>query len=158
MGLLTDPSSRQRLVNIVSKHNNKLCVLAYIVGLTWFLALAYPPINAGTYFSENALLPGLVESHFHHDFGAGDFYSGLKDEIRSIKQLEDKDLSYHIPVDWLQQQMRNLGLDVYKQNFSYTFPAGIAQNQLFHGENVYGILRAPRASGTESLVLSAPYR
>ncbi len=30
--------------------------------------------------------------------------------------------------------------------------------QVFHGQNVYGILRAPRASSTEAVVLSAPYR
>ena len=58
MGLLTDPKSRERLVAVVSKHNNKLCVLCYAAGICWFLALAYQPFNAQTYFSENALLPG----------------------------------------------------------------------------------------------------
>ena len=29
---------------------------------------------------------------------------------------------------------------------------------MFRGENVYGILRAPRAASTEALVLSVPYR
>ena len=30
--------------------------------------------------------------------------------------------------------------------------------QAYHGVNVYGVLRAPRADGSESLVLSAPLR
>ena len=30
--------------------------------------------------------------------------------------------------------------------------------QKFYGQNVYGILRAPRASSTEAVVLSVPYR
>ena len=30
--------------------------------------------------------------------------------------------------------------------------------QVFHGENTYAVLRAPRSGSTEALVLSAPYR
>lgn len=58
MGLLTDPKNRQKAVTFISNHSTKVCVLCYIGGLAWFLALAYRPLNAGTYFSENALLPG----------------------------------------------------------------------------------------------------
>ena len=58
MGVLTNPKTRQKFVNFISNHNAKLCVLCYIAGLAWFLALAYKPLNASTYFSENALLPG----------------------------------------------------------------------------------------------------
>jgi glycosylphosphatidylinositol transamidase len=58
MGLLSDPKQRQRIIDIISKYNNKLCVLCYVAGVIWFLALAYQPFNARTYFSENALLPG----------------------------------------------------------------------------------------------------
>ena len=58
MGLLTDTKQRQVLVHLILKYHQKLSVLLYIAGLAWFLALAYRPLNAGTYFSENALLPG----------------------------------------------------------------------------------------------------
>ena len=58
MGLLTDTKQRQVLVRLILKYHQKLSVLLYIAGLAWFLALAYRPLNAGTYFSENALLPG----------------------------------------------------------------------------------------------------
>ena len=37
-----------------------LRLLAYIGGLVWMLLLANDEYNAGTYVSENALLPGLV--------------------------------------------------------------------------------------------------
>ncbi len=59
MGLLTNPKTREKISHIISRYNNKLCCLSYLVGLGWFLALAYQPLNAGTYFSENALLPGM---------------------------------------------------------------------------------------------------
>ena len=59
MGLLSNPKSRQKLITAISKYNNTLCVAGYLVGLIWFMALAYTPLNAKTYFSENALLPGM---------------------------------------------------------------------------------------------------
>lgn len=58
MGLLTDTKQREKLCNIIVKFNSKLCLLGYAAGFCWFLALGYQPFNAGTYFSENALLPG----------------------------------------------------------------------------------------------------
>lgn len=59
MGLLSNPKSRQKIVGAITKYNNILCAVCYAVGIIWFLALAYPPLNAKTYFSENALLPGI---------------------------------------------------------------------------------------------------
>ena len=58
MGLLTNPKTRAKLVAVVSRFCNPLCLICYVVGVVWFLALAHRAINAGTYFSENALLPG----------------------------------------------------------------------------------------------------
>jgi len=60
MGLLTDPKARDKFASLVARYNNVLCVLGYIVGLVWFLALAHVQLNAKTYFSENALLPGRL--------------------------------------------------------------------------------------------------
>lgn len=60
MGLMSDPKKRQKILDVISKYNNKLCVLCYVAGAIWFLALAYQPLNARTYFSENALLPGMI--------------------------------------------------------------------------------------------------
>lgn len=36
-------------------------VVAYVVGLVWTVLLASDQFNAGTYLSENALLPGQVK-------------------------------------------------------------------------------------------------
>ncbi len=46
---------------------------------------------------------------------------------------------------------------VIKQNITSVFGL-ISLKQVFHGKNVYGILRAPRAPGTEAVVLAAPFR
>ena len=60
MGLLSNPKTREKIVGVLKNHGNKLCILCYVAGLVWFFALAYKPLNAGTYFSENALLPGKL--------------------------------------------------------------------------------------------------
>nr|KAG5696592.1 hypothetical protein BaRGS_034053 [Batillaria attramentaria] len=90
MGLLTDPKQRQWLVRSILRYQSKLSVLLYVGGLLWFLALAYRPLNAGTYFSENALLPGLVESNLPQGFSSlQSFASSLKEEMKKDKEGEN---------------------------------------------------------------------
>uniref|UniRef100_A0A0L8HK50 Glycosylphosphatidylinositol anchor attachment 1 protein n=1 Tax=Octopus bimaculoides TaxID=37653 RepID=A0A0L8HK50_OCTBM len=150
MGLLTDPRQRRRFVRIISHYNNRLCALFYISGLIWFFGLAYIHLNAGTYFSENALLPGLVEGNFYSD-------SDVKFYKNEIKKAMDKDKSLLLR-DWLFSKFEELGLEVYFQNYSVQYPLQLLGDQKVPGQNVYAILRAPRASSTEAVVLSVPIR
>ena len=66
MGLLSNPKMREKVAGLVGRYNNKLCLLFYVVGLVWFLLLAHKDVNARTYFSESALLPGelLISNAF----------------------------------------------------------------------------------------------
>uniref|UniRef100_A0A8C2M4Y4 GPI-anchor transamidase component GPAA1 n=1 Tax=Cricetulus griseus TaxID=10029 RepID=A0A8C2M4Y4_CRIGR len=63
-----------------------------------------------------------------------------------------------LPVAWLERSMRSVGLEVYTQSFSrkLPFPDETHERYMVSGTNVYGILRAPRAASTESLVLTVP--
>ncbi|XP_017776511.1 PREDICTED: glycosylphosphatidylinositol anchor attachment 1 protein [Nicrophorus vespilloides] len=149
MGLLTDPSAGQgKLIKLLLKYYAKLCVLLYTVGIVYFCALASSQINSSTYFSENALLPGLVRSEFMDNTMAMNYFDELKHEM---KKYDDS-----IPYPWLLAKFRQLGLDTYTHNFSLNYPLGASQK--FTGKNVYAIIRAPRAASTEALVLSVPYR
>ncbi|KAF7285673.1 hypothetical protein GWI33_010251 [Rhynchophorus ferrugineus] len=149
MGLLTDPSSGQgKLTKFLIKFHKKLCALLYLGGVIWFCCLASSSFNASTYFSENALLPGLVKSMFQEDRTALRYYEELVDET---KKYDDS-----IPYSWLVAKFSQIGLDVYTHNFTLNSP--LNPNEKYFGKNVYGILRAPRASSTEALVLSVPYR
>lgn len=60
MGLLTNPKTPVKFHSVMRKFGNKVCVLSYLAGVVSFVALAHRPLNAGTYFSENALLPGIT--------------------------------------------------------------------------------------------------
>lgn len=115
MGLLTDPSTgKGKLTKLLLKYYSKICVILLIAGVTSFCALAHPSLNATTYFSENALLPGLVKSQFREDREASMFYEELTDEM---KKYEDS-----IPYPWLLAKFRQIGLDAYVHNFSLRSP------------------------------------
>ncbi|KAG5900575.1 hypothetical protein JTB14_022880 [Gonioctena quinquepunctata] len=149
MGLLTDPSTGQgKFVKLLLKYYNKLCSLLYVAGVIWFCALADPTKNASTYFSENALLPGLVKSQFRGDRDAIRYHEELIDEL---KKYDDS-----IPYPYLLAKFRQIGLDAYTHNFSLVSP--LNKKEKYVGKNVYGILRAARGSSTEALVLSVPFR
>nr|CAI5838297.1 unnamed protein product [Callosobruchus analis] len=153
MGLLTDPTAGQgKFVKLLLKYCDKICCLMYIAGILWFCSLAYPAMNANTYFSENALLPGLVKTQFREDKEAMQYHEELLDEL---KKYDDS-----LPYPWLLAKFRQIGLDVYTHNFTLHSPLNKKEMvlQRYTGQNVYGILRAPRAASVESLVLSVPYR
>lgn len=147
MGVLMNTSQNNKVVLVVQKNCNRLCALAYVAGLIAFAVLAWNECNNKTYFSENALLPGLVNRRFNLGTFAKDTLESLKEEAKSHASL---------PLPWLLGQFRQLGLDVYRHNFSLHYPLG--SKPTHGGENVYAILRAPRGAGTEAVVLSSPYR
>lgn len=152
MGLLSDPDvGSVKWVKILKKVHGPLCFLCYVGALVWFVMLGNKEFNNETYFSENALLPGLVTNEFNGENSAKQFYNEF------LLEMEDKyeDLG-DMPVPWLVGKMSQLHLEVYTHNFTLNYPMG--QGQVFQGTNVYGILRAPRASSLEALVVTAPYR
>jgi len=125
-----------------------------VIGVAWFTLLAYSDLNARTYFSENALLPGLVEPEFRHSQQTATYYQMLKEEVKRRKSSGEPKNS--IPVSWIMDEFVEIGLDAYRQNYTFRYPHNAQQDN--YGKNVYGILRAPRTAGTEAVVLSAPFR
>ena len=126
--------------------------LSLVAGILFFFIMPLTEFNEKTYFSENALLPGLVKGEFDEEVTAERYLEGLRDEAERYPN--------NVPFPWIEAQFRQIGLEVYTHNFTLTYPLGAAdiKKRTFQGRNVYAILRAPRASSTEALVLSAPYR
>uniref|UniRef100_A0A480F674 GPI-anchor transamidase component GPAA1 n=1 Tax=Sus scrofa TaxID=9823 RepID=A0A480F674_PIG len=149
MGLLSDPVRRRALARLVLRLNAPLCVLSYVAGIAWFLALAFPPLTQRTYMSENAIGSTMVEEQFSGGDRARSFARDFAAHRRKTGAL---------PVAWLERTMRSVGLEVYTQSFSrkLPFPDETHERYMVSGVNVYGILRAPRAASTESLVLTVP--
>ncbi|XP_038616179.1 glycosylphosphatidylinositol anchor attachment 1 protein [Tachyglossus aculeatus] len=149
MGLLSDPHRRRALARLVLRLNTPLCVLSYIAGLAWFVALACPPLTLRTYMSENAMGSTMVEEQF----AGGERALAFAGDFAAHKKKAGG-----MPVAWLEKTMTALGLEVYTQDFARTlpFPDEAHERYMVSGTNVYGILRAPRAASTESLVLTVP--
>lgn len=148
MGILSSSDiQRPRLLRLIQKHSTFVCLLLYPMGLAAFAALAWTPLNERTYFSENSLLPGMVERSSQIASNAENLLESLEAETAAHSTL---------PTAWLAGQFRRAGLEVYRHNFSLVYPFG--KRQIYHGENLYAILRAPRAPRTEAIVLSAPFR
>lgn len=152
MGLLSDPEyGSVKWVKVLKKIHKPVCFLCFLGALVWFVMLGNKEFNNETYFSENALLPGLVTNEFNGEQSAKQFYNEFLQELEDKYQDSDA-----MPVPWLVGKMSQLHLEVYTHNFTLNYPLG--QGQVYTGTNVYGILRAPRTASLEALVVTAPYR
>jgi len=139
MKLLSDTQGRMKLISALVKHENKISVPCYILGLVWMTLLCHEEFSAKNYFSENQLLPGLVDSYFSEHRYAIKVYNSLQ----SI--CEDKNSISNL----VKEELHGFGLDVYQQSF-------YMKTARLNGTNTYGIYRSPRASGVESIVINVP--
>ncbi|XP_078482047.1 GPI-anchor transamidase component GPAA1 [Ciona intestinalis] len=133
-----------KLIKKVLLHANKLCVLSWIAGVVWFTLLSHYNFSASCYFSENALLPGLVDPQF------------LVSE-REISEVNKKFSRSGSSVQALTRNLQKAGLEVYSQDFS--FYSDYLQSRyptVQNGTNVYAIARAARGATTESIILNIP--
>ncbi|XP_017795411.1 PREDICTED: glycosylphosphatidylinositol anchor attachment 1 protein [Habropoda laboriosa] len=148
MALLTDPGAGSgKIIQFLLKWERPLCFCLYVSGIVWILLLALPIFNDNNYFSENALLPGLVTKESNLEQIAKQYYVHL---LHEMKRYPD-----NMPYTWLLATLNQLHLDVFTHNFTLIYPF---QEQEFTGQNIYGIMRAPRAASTEAIVISVPFR
>ncbi|KOS23370.1 GPI transamidase component GAA1 [Escovopsis weberi] len=123
-----------------------LSFLCIAIGIIWLLLLPLDEHSRRTYISENALLPGQVHTYFggseQHIFRA------YRHEIDALVGKTNYEVN-----DQLASILNNVGLKVGRQNYTYH-----SAGEQHTGENVYGILRAPRGDATEAIVLIAAWR
>uniref|UniRef100_A0A4W3H387 GPI-anchor transamidase component GPAA1 n=1 Tax=Callorhinchus milii TaxID=7868 RepID=A0A4W3H387_CALMI len=151
MGLLSDPSRREVLTRLITRMNTPLCVVCYVAGILWFVGLAFEPLILRMYISENAMGSTMVHENFVYGERALSYareFSGHRKKMGGM------------PVDWMLKTLHGLGLEAHSQTFSRTlpFPDELRERYMVKGTNVFGILRAPRAASTESIVLSTSHR
>ena len=63
-------------------HHAALSWLCFLAGIVFLFVLPHPIYNEKTYFSENALLPGLVTGQFDQAGAAEQYLAGLQEEGR----------------------------------------------------------------------------
>ncbi|KAF7713655.1 GPI transamidase component GAA1 [Penicillium ucsense] len=140
-----------RLPNIFSF----LCI---VVGVAWLLLLPLDEYSRQTYISENALLPGQVHAYFTGS--EQNIFRGYKKELQGVIQdgreqgpLNPEVVSTPEISNKISSILRDAGLKVATQKYEYK-SAGIT----YQGENVYGIIHAPRGDATEAIVLVAAWK
>ena len=90
MGLLTNPNSGSGAGGVgamLRAHANKAAWALYALGVAAFFALPHHEYSHKTYFSENALLPGLVRGEFDEDAAATRFVIETIIVIYNVTQL-----------------------------------------------------------------------
>ncbi|KAI9888703.1 MAG: Glycosyl phosphatidyl inositol protein transamidase complex subunit [Vezdaea aestivalis] len=123
-----------------------LSAICVAVGVVWLLLLPLNDYCRQTYISENALLPGQVHTYF-----GGSEHNVLRayrHEINAVADKPPEELN-----DLVETILRSVGLKVARQKYLYT-----SSGKSHGGENVYGILHAPRGDATEAIVLVAAWR
>ena len=154
MASKSDYPARSRLEDAIKQHYGKLSVVSYLAAFLVFGLLISEFFCERTYFSDNALLPGYVNRQFS---SKQQIQSNLKELRLSLKRSDAApDSAGRMPVDWLVNKFRGLGLQVYTQQFKFNYPFGAGGNKT--GTNVYAVFKATRSLGTEALVLASPFR
>ncbi|CAG8647362.1 24236_t:CDS:10 [Cetraspora pellucida] len=112
----------------------------------WLFTFPSEQYSKHTYISENALLPGQVNTYYgwQQVFDA----TAYRDRIKSMSNSSNIE-----KINYIEGELRRAGLKTATQNFT-----AISSGKVISGINVFGVLSSPRTDGTEALVLSAPWR
>lgn len=159
MGLLRSSLSNIRTSPRLLKLPPYVSLLCFWGGIVWILLLPLDEYSRRTYISENALLPGQVHTYFHGT--EQNIFRAYKHEVADVLEVQehtndDGSKSYMQATPQhrnkkIRELFSNSGIKSAVQPYTYT----VGEKQ-YQGENVYGIVNAPRGDGTESLVIVAP--
>ncbi|EXX51698.1 Gaa1p [Rhizophagus irregularis DAOM 197198w] len=138
--------TRRRLFRTLKKWISKLRFLLFAVGICWLFILPSEQYHKSTYISENALLPGQVNTYY--SWGQVHEAAAFRDNITLLSNSSNIEKAAYI-----ENELRKAGLKTAMQNFTFNM-----SGKKISGINVYGVFKAPRADGTEALVLSAPWK
>lgn len=132
---------KRKILNAVAAIS-RFALLLWLAG-TLSLALL-PLVGDSPDVDERALLVGQVAKRYSDDsFGI------IVPEPKTVDG-NSQDLTIHQTL--IYNFFQDLALHVHVQNFSYT-----TTKKSKNGVNIYAVLKAPRAEGTEAIVIAAPW-
>lgn len=134
----------------------------YFAGIGTFLIIIAEPFTMNTYFSDNSLLPGLVNREFSLVTEAEYYIQTLTkltnaspSGVAGAESSHNHKSLANLPAvtKFIKNELDNFGLEVYEQNFSY-----MSSNKQYNGTNIYSFIRGERSTSSESITLCAPFR
>ncbi|ODQ68424.1 YLR088Wp-like protein [Nadsonia fulvescens var. elongata DSM 6958] len=120
------------------------CIL-FLVGVTWLAVLPMEGQYRRTYISENALLPGQVNTYFRET--EWDIIRGYRQEVHLLENASEE-----VRAKTISKWFENIGLKTSTHSWSVEH-----NDDRVNGSNVYAILHAPRGDTTGAIVLAAPW-
>lgn len=161
MGLLRSSLSNIRTNPRLLRIPPYVSLLCMLGGIIWILLLPLDEYSRRTYISENALLPGQVHTYFHGT--EQNIFRAYRHEVSDVLDVQVKTVAdgtqQFLQATPLHRNRRirdlfqNSGIKSAVQSYSYR-----VGDKEYKGENVYGIVHAPRGDGTESIVIVAPIK
>ncbi len=134
------------LFDNITRHLTISCILAFTVATVWFLT--WPLQSKNAYFSENALAVGHHSPKYEFD--------DVNVALRISKELQQAfSGGKQQALNYLEKTLYSYGLET-KQHEYHVTRNFINDTVSIHGKNLYASIRAPRGSGKESIVLTAP--
>jgi glycosylphosphatidylinositol transamidase len=88
--------------------------MLYVTGIITFAVFISEQWSEKTYFSDNALLPGLVNREF--------VLSPQSESMMQVLLEETKKSSGRIPYQKIEYELQRIGLEVHHQNFTLNHP------------------------------------
>ncbi|KAH9981003.1 Gaa1-domain-containing protein [Lactifluus volemus] len=140
--------NRRRVVAVVWRYLNLLRASLMAIGYLSLLALPLSQLSTGTYVDENALQPSQVNSYWNW----GDAYRA-DSFLEDLKLLLDRNASSTERATFLATEFAKFGIPSSTQRYTIRTLLGTVT-----GTNAYAIFPAPRASGTEAMVISASWK
>ncbi|KAJ3328828.1 Glycosyl phosphatidyl inositol protein transamidase complex subunit [Blyttiomyces sp. JEL0837] len=131
---------------------SKYGALLYIVGIIWILLFPLKELQKTGYtddIDENALLPGQSNRYFGHSDAAAAYLI-----VPDIERLLSQNASSSEKATYVSNKLHAFGVDSAIQNFTMLGDDG----KPISVYNAYGVVRAPRASGTEAILVTAPWK
>ncbi|KAK2612159.1 Glycosyl phosphatidyl inositol protein transamidase complex subunit [Conoideocrella luteorostrata] len=122
-----------------------LSLLCILIGVAWLVLLPLDYYSRQTYISENALLPGQVHTYFGGSEQS--IFRAYRRELDTFANKSNYEINHH-----LESILGAVGIKVGRQNYTYS-----SAGENYGGENLYGILQAPRGDATEAIVLVAAW-
>lgn len=148
MSLLTSDSSRvaSHLIRQLVKRWLLLSILVFAAGMIYFNGLIKYPDR--TYFSDHGLLAGLVTREFTHA-------RPTEEHLKALQNLSNDRVALS---EYLRQELTKADLQFYTHRYHVKPLLSGLLGQDYNGTNYYAVMKAPRASGIESMVISTTFR
>ncbi|KAI8998654.1 Gaa1-domain-containing protein [Trametes punicea] len=122
-------------------------LLLFTVGYLWLLVIPSSKLGQGTYIDENALQPGQVNTYWNW----GEVHDA-DNILAELEQLRDRNASSDQIAQYVVTEFEKDGIPARTQRYSFDTVV-----ESINGTNAYAVLQAPRASGTEAIVISASW-